>query len=1128
MHNVATPVTVHLRCSQQPHKFTKLTFPKMLIKGSATFVLVFLTHRGLYGATARPNFIVMQPDDLQFGSLWTPPAHLPGDSPFSYGDLLPNLEALRANGLQMMRAHAASPMCGTSRYSTMTGRYPSRSSLSRQRQDGVAIQDVTIPTTKLDDRTNSVIDGNDCSENNLAAVLQANQYETGMVGKWHLYNGRDEYDYANVQTEVKQCGFSSAEGVYYENLSDDWTNNGEFTHNMEYITEHAISFINNAVSNDRDFFLYFNPTAPHSSGNVYDALTSASCLDTPEGRLDSEPVVVGMSNGSDCATYRQTIIDRAGGDTSNSILGAIWVDDAVGALVQHLETIGELDNTFFLFQMDHGQEGKQSIYETGSRLAQFIHFPDEIAAGKQFGGLVSTIDIAPTILDYAGVTSSYGMDGKSWKTAVAEDDGTWNERCVVVEADTDRGVTCGCDKYLLLDTAAGDTQTITTGSRNGLVVTSGLINLCDEFGNYVTSPDETPETVMVDDEDAKTRLEEVLSCHLSMTAPSNSVTPQYGLCDDLILSGRTSAPQASPLTQAPSVPTPTILSGCTCDADADTSEHFYSEEIDASGNLVITTAGIPNHEYHIDREQPNRNNVCIQPVTITLPIAPQLRRKLRDTGMGVIGVLKTGAFMYNHLSNRNGVNDVANHPDNEQPSLDKCHGHAGGNCQYHYHEMSQLAECTNDGQWDECEHIGYLLDGFKVYSHCYHAAKARYLSSCYFMDSDADGGGGDDSSDYTHIASDDCDLDEANGFDFTGMDIRDNFGNVITGYAYVASDSYPYVMPKYAGTTWNRAESIAWPLLGSPTAAVTKSSVQARSTPFTASLGSPTLTNTPPVSMQTNPTTAQFQAEEDNRDKSGPNCFSGTNTVEVRGKGTVVMENLEVGDFVKARNGIYSKVYSLGHFDPNGEATFLAITVQGSSAKSTSILEITADHIVFVKSRPNGEPTASTASDVKVGDLLISESDDFNVTNKVVQIDSIQRRGLYAPVTNDGTVEVSGVLASSYVVLSPDVSPALQHTFFHSICFPIRTLCTISFDTFCGSESHDAEGISEHFSELIAVGKLMRKYTSSGVQSTVLHFLNLFVGRWLLVGALAVLVWLLRGRHLHDHGAELETPLLLS
>ena len=303
--------------------------------------------------SASPNFIVMQPDDFQFYEEWTPPAHVAVYKKAGKGEYhfpssgFPNIEYLRSNGVQMMQANAASPMCGTSRYSTVTGRYASRSSWGRDINIGLDVGEITIPNTKLTD-TSSVEDGDDCSANNLAQVMKGAGYKTGMVGKWHLTKYTQRlYSYNTVQENVKECGFDYAEALYAENLNSG-VYDGTFSHNMEYVAEHAVDFIKESGSDP--FFLYFNPTVPHASGDVYEALTSFTCLDTPEGTLTVEPVVTGMTaEYSDCASYRQSVIDRGEGDTSNEVLGSIWVDDSVGALIAALTETGQLENTFFLF-----------------------------------------------------------------------------------------------------------------------------------------------------------------------------------------------------------------------------------------------------------------------------------------------------------------------------------------------------------------------------------------------------------------------------------------------------------------------------------------------------------------------------------------------------------------------------------------------------------------------------------------------------------------------------------------------------------------------------------------------------------------------------------------------------------
>jgi choline-sulfatase len=553
----------------------------------------------------RPRgIIVLQADDLHFDERWTPAVHFAdGEVPLQVD--LPHLNRLRRNGIQLLRAYASSPMCGTSRYTTITGRYASRAASSRvynhRENNNNDISYVKILTTKLADYDNTdedtgVDDGLDCSRHNLAQVLRRHGYRTGVVGKWHLGVTTDSdsttstssttsstttttssYNYEAVQADIKTCGFDTAEAIYHENLSGDWTNNGAFTHNMEHLTIKAIEFMDDAVAADQDFFLYFNPTAPHESGNVYEALTQSRCTDTVEGVLATEPYIPTMTDiAGGCSAYRQGIIERAGGDISNAVLGAIWTDDAVGALLYHLETKLEmLHDTLIVFQMDHGKEGKGSLYEPGVRIAQFVHYPAVIAAGSTYAGLVSTIDVAPTLLDYAGVTGSgtnhYPMDGKSWKDLISNNNSTssttsnHNNRCIVTEDDYDRAVICQCEKYLEIGDRA-DSGTVRRGAKHGLLISQdeSAFNLCDDdTSSYVTSPSESRETVVGIVEPPDAALVAMLECHNRMTDPN--VTPQYGLCDSLLF--RAVADDKQQQRQYPlgadgaAVPAPTLVDG---------------------------------------------------------------------------------------------------------------------------------------------------------------------------------------------------------------------------------------------------------------------------------------------------------------------------------------------------------------------------------------------------------------------------------------------------------------------------------------------------------------------------------------------------------------------------------------
>lgn len=432
----------------------------------------------------------------------------------------------------MKSAYAASTMCGTSRYSTITGRYPSRSAYGRSMHRKYNMRDVIIPSTKLQDDY-SVSDGRDCSENNIAALLKRNGYKTGVVGKWHLTNDdRGTYSYSRIQSNIRNCGFDFAEAIYKENMNGRWY--GDASHNMEHITAEAFSFIEDSVAEDKPFFLYFNPTIPHDSADVTDALEYGDCRDTVAGWLSNPPYIrYGMTAdyGGDCRAYRQSVIDR-GGRNDDKMAGAVWFDDSIGSLFQLLENLGIVEDTFILFQLDHGETGKGSLFEGGSRIVQFVHHPNLFASASTFEGMVSTIDIAPTIADIAGVPEDdlYKMDGKSWKSEVAAGNAAWsygNNRCLFVEEGFDRSVRCGCYKYMLVEDTF-DGRTAQTARRNGVFISkNNFYNLCDEDTDmYITAPRLSPERRSVDLSNwLETALEAKVDCHLGRTSPSR--TPDY-------------------------------------------------------------------------------------------------------------------------------------------------------------------------------------------------------------------------------------------------------------------------------------------------------------------------------------------------------------------------------------------------------------------------------------------------------------------------------------------------------------------------------------------------------------------------------------------------------------------------
>lgn len=205
-------------------------------------------------------------------------------------------------------------------------------------------------------------------------------------------------------------------------------------------------------------------------------------------------------------------------------------------------------------------------------------------------------------------------------------------------------------------------------------------------------------------------------------------------------------------------------------------------------------------------------------------------------------------------------------------------------------------------------------------------------------------------------------------------------------------------------------------------------------------------------------------------------CFSGRTVVEVRDRPDrlIPMESLQIGDHVRVRDKDdgsgqhrYSLVYSFGHLDRTAPAEYLQIHVhqQGASTQNHNQnkmhpLEIAPDHMLYVNTSSH-QIKFLPAKDVRVGDRLVAPD---AATVVVTAIRTVQRRGVYAPLTVDGDLAVSGVVASSYVTvqeLQPLFSYEQQHRLQHAAFAWPRLACRWT-PQWCRTETYNAEtGLSD-------------------------------------------------------------------
>lgn len=94
-----------------------------------------------------------------------------------------------------------------------------------------------------------------------------------------------------------------------------------------------------------------------------------------------------------------------------------YVDGQVGDILAALEADGLADETVVIFTTDHGDpfpRAKRAVYDSGLRVPLILRYPDRAGAGTVRSELVSFVDVAPSILELAGVDVPGFIQGSSF------------------------------------------------------------------------------------------------------------------------------------------------------------------------------------------------------------------------------------------------------------------------------------------------------------------------------------------------------------------------------------------------------------------------------------------------------------------------------------------------------------------------------------------------------------------------------------------------------------------------------------------------------------------------------------------------------------------------------------------
>jgi arylsulfatase A-like enzyme len=361
-----------------------------------------------YAPRKKPNILFLMADDLN-------------NALGCYGHPLvksPNIDALAKRGVRFERSYCQFPLCGPSRNSLLTGRYPNSTGIL----GNSLIFRQTIPQAI-----------------SLPQAFRLEGWFAGRIGKLYHYNvpksvgtnGHD--DPASWELELNPAGcdrleeegeiFSLVRGQFGGTLSWYASPRPEAKHTDALLAKDAEWVLERcAREKDRPFFLavgFYRPhtpyVAPASYFEGYPVKEMPLVKDVEADQADI-PAMGLASRKNEQSKLTDDLRQQAIQAYFSSIT---FMDNQVGKILQALEKLGLAENTIVVFTSDHGyhlgEHGlwqKQSLFEESSRIPLIMAGPG-IPQGQVNGAPVGLIDIYPTLVDMAEIKPPEGLQGQS-------------------------------------------------------------------------------------------------------------------------------------------------------------------------------------------------------------------------------------------------------------------------------------------------------------------------------------------------------------------------------------------------------------------------------------------------------------------------------------------------------------------------------------------------------------------------------------------------------------------------------------------------------------------------------------------------------------------------------------------
>lgn len=383
----------------------------------------------------RPNIVIIISDDHAYQAIG------------AYGSKLmqtPNIDRIAKEGVLFNKGYVTNSICGPSRAVFLTGKYSHKNGFK--------------------DNENSRFDG---SQDSFVKQLRNSGYQTAWIGKWHLETQPQGFDFWQIlpgQGQYYNPDFNMMDGSkkkkegyvsdVIEDVSESWLDSRDPDKPFCLVIGHKATH-RTWIPDTQDMGKFDQVTfpLPHNFYDNYTNREAAKVQDMTisktmqmgydlkmfdsENKANKEGTIMRMNAAQRQkfdAYYGPIAADLKSRNLTGKALvewkyqrymrdylsTAVSLDRNIGRTLDYLKEHGLEENTIVIYLSDqgfylgeHGWFDKRFIYEESFRTPMMMRYPGVVKPGTVSNDFVMNLDIAPTMLEAAGVAIPKDEQGQS-------------------------------------------------------------------------------------------------------------------------------------------------------------------------------------------------------------------------------------------------------------------------------------------------------------------------------------------------------------------------------------------------------------------------------------------------------------------------------------------------------------------------------------------------------------------------------------------------------------------------------------------------------------------------------------------------------------------------------------------